>query len=270
MLSVASRAIRTTEPNRPATVSDSIPSHHRGGRAIRPTGTNIPQTPGGCNRGQPGEHPPPEDWSIRQTRVGVTGPEQGHPAGPGRAAAGPAASIRPARGTGGPPSQGRQPVRHIGETFVRPGRATTTSGRTSQGTGHPPYGGKTSDKPGERPPDPRASIQARVWAITGWAAGPPDFGPKASRQCWGAVRRDGVVAGVLVQFTFGGIPALRSGNLVYLGHALGIVGRYNMLAALAECWLTSSRFNGRKPAMMPPSTRWLRLTASVSWAQSPV
>ena len=70
MLSVASRAIRTTEPNRPATVSDSIPSHHRGGRAIRPTGTNIPQTPGGCNRGQPGEHPPPEDWSIRQTRVG--------------------------------------------------------------------------------------------------------------------------------------------------------------------------------------------------------
>src|SRR6185437_12372727 len=60
---------------------------------------------------------------------------------------------------------------------------------------------------------PRASIQARVWAITGWAAGPPDFGPKASRQCWGAVRRDGVVAGVLVQFTFGGILALRSGNL---------------------------------------------------------
>ena len=107
------------------------------------------------------------------------------------------ASARPARGTGGPPSQGRQPVRHTGETFVRPGRATTTSGRTSQGTGHPPYGGKTSDKPGERPPDPRASIQARVWAITGWAAGPPDFGPKASCQCWGAIRRDGGGAGAI-------------------------------------------------------------------------
>src|SRR6185437_12372728 len=158
MLSVASRAIRTTEPNRPATVSDSIPSHHRGGRAIRPTGTNIPDPGGPATGGSRASIPRQRTGPSAKPGWAITGPEQGHPAGPARAAAGPAASIRPARGTGGPPSQGRQPVRHIGETFVRPGRATTTSGRTSQGTGHPPYGGKTSDKPGERPPDPaRAS-----------------------------------------------------------------------------------------------------------------
>src|SRR6185437_7512421 len=262
----------TTEPNRPATVSesvtrlcpDSIPSHP-GGRVIRPTGTSIPQTRGACNRGQPGEHPPPEDWSIRQTRVGDHRP--------GARPSGRAAASNCRTRSEHPPGQGNgrstKPGAAACPTYrgnIRQTRATTTSGRTSR-DGPSAIRGKHPTGRGEQPPDPREHPKPECGRSQAGLPVRRTSGPK--RPASAGVPSAGT-EGVLVQFTFGGILALWSGNLVYLGHALGIVGRYNMLAALAECWLTSSRFNGRKPAMMPPSTRWLRLTASVSWAQSPV
>lgn len=165
MLSVASRAIRTTEPNRPATVSesvtrlcpDSIPSHP-GGRVIRPTGTSIPQTRGPATGGRRASIPHQRTGPSAKPESAITGPEQGHPAGPRRATAGPAASIRPARGTGGPPSQGRQPVRHTGETFVRPGRPPPPD--EHPGTGHPPYG-ENIRQAGANNRRTRASIQSQ-------------------------------------------------------------------------------------------------------------